>query len=345
MKKRNYIIFIISTILILSFVGCSTNKDSESVLSSNVLEDLKNDECDVMELLQRGDDCLKANDFASAKAFYEKSVIKDKMNIDTYSKIKDKYLDVNRLDDAYYFVNLAIDNSVDKNNMTKILDEIKSKFTPITLRSTIVKSSAFSLPTTVDVSVNNTDTESCDVTWNNSPNTNEIGTFTYNGFCNKYHRAVTYNLTIREPIKSHKIGFITDIYDESGEIFLKFDEAQLYLTPDNAVPEYLKDHPNASTYDLDILEYYIRNNSKETVTYKIAQNCSINLCAYVIPDNSLSTSPKSVDATFFKNYVINSNKEYHKNIETQYTAGNHGVFVWIDTEDNTITDINMQFTP
>jgi hypothetical protein len=200
MKKRHYykLILFIAISLTFSLIACNTNKDKEVVLSSNVLEDLNNDKLDIMSLLQRGDDCLKANDFASAKAFYEKAVIKDKMNIDTYLIIKDKYLDVNRLDDAYYFVNLAIDNSVDKDNMTKILDNIKSKFTPITLSNTIAKSSAFNLPTTVDVSVNNTDTETCDVTWDTSANTNNLGVFCYNGFCNKYHRTVTYNLSIKE---------------------------------------------------------------------------------------------------------------------------------------------------
>lgn len=128
-------------------------------------------------------------------------------------------------------------------------------------------------------------------------------------------------------------------------MFLKFDEAQFYSDPDNATPEYLKDHPNASTYELEYIEFYIRNNSKETVTYKIAQNYSFNLCSYLVPENPYSESPKSVDAAFFKNYVINSNKLYNENIDTKDPIGNRGVFVWVDTEENTITDINMQYTP
>lgn len=200
MKKGHYykLILFISTILILSFVGCSTNKDCESVLSSNVLEDLNNDKLDIMDLLQRGDDCIASEDYVSAKSLYEKAVMKDKINIDTYSKIKDKYLEVNRLDDAFYFVNLAIDNNVDTANMNLILDEIKSKFETITLSNNIVRFSTFSLPTTVDIYVNNTDTETADVTWETIASTEDLGTFTYNGYCNKYHRTITYNLTIKK---------------------------------------------------------------------------------------------------------------------------------------------------
>jgi hypothetical protein len=347
MKKSTYIIFIISTILILNLVGCSTNKDSETVLSSNVLEDLKNDECDAIELLQRGDDCLNANDYTSAKAFYEKAVMKDKMNIDTYSKIKDKYFEINRLDDAYYFINLAIDNGVDKDNMTKILADIKSKFTPITLSNTIVKSSAFSLPTKVDVSVNNTDIETCDVTWDTSANTNNLGSFIYNGFCNKYHRTVTYNLTIREPIKAHKIGFITAI-NNNGTFTLDFDEAQFYLDNDTAVKEYLVDNPNASTLDLNCVEYFIRNTSKEKVTYKISPNCSYSLCVHTFPDIDMSkfelkSELISVDENYFKNYVAEAKNKFDALFNG--TSGNRALLMWIDTEDDVITNITMQYTP
>ena len=220
MKKKHYykLILFIAISLTFSLIACNTNKDKEVVLSSNVLEDLNNDKLDIMNLLQRGDDYVASEDYETAKSFYEKAIMKDKMNIDTYLKIKDKYLEVNMLDDAYYFINLAIDNNVDTANMNLILDEIKSKFETITLSNTIIRLSTFTLPTTVDISLNNTDIETADVTWETTPRTNELGTFTYNGYCNKYHRTITYNLTIKKPDYSTYNGHWVTEYNSKYDI-------------------------------------------------------------------------------------------------------------------------------
>ena len=71
---------------------------------------------------------MEEENYDKAKKWYEKAISMSKANVDTYKKIKDKYLEKGRSDDAYRIVRLAIDNKVDVNNMKKLaLDLIDDK--------------------------------------------------------------------------------------------------------------------------------------------------------------------------------------------------------------------------
>ena len=52
--------------------------------------------------------------------------------------IKDKYIEANRLDDAYYFINLAIMNNVDVEKMKEVQKEISSKFEVVQLNDEVL---------------------------------------------------------------------------------------------------------------------------------------------------------------------------------------------------------------
>ena len=131
-KAKNLSIFL-SLLLISTFVSCS-KIDKETILSPNVTEDIKVEENEVKVTLEKGNSYLNDNDFANAKLTYEKAISIDKVNKDIYLQIKDKYLELTRFDDALYFVQLAINNNTDVDNMKIISDNIKSNFEITSIR-------------------------------------------------------------------------------------------------------------------------------------------------------------------------------------------------------------------
>ena len=53
--------------------------------------------------------------------------------------------------------------------------------------------------------------------------------------------------------------------------------------------------------------------------------------------------PIPLDANYFKNYVTESKNNFDTLFEC--TSGNRALLMWIDTEDDVITNLTMQYTP
>ncbi|NLK93867.1 MAG: hypothetical protein GX275_01560 [Clostridiales bacterium] len=358
-KKIKILSIISLSFCFFSLAGCKTsdNTTKEITLSTDVLQDLSNEKCDIMDLLQRGNDSLNIKEFVEAKSFFEKALLKNKLDSKTYTSIISSYTNINRFDDAYYFVNLAIDNGVTSDDIQNIKNNILSKFEPIALSSTIVKTSSFSLPNEISILVNNSDTVQSEVTWESNKNidTKNTGTFTFNGYSNKYNRKVSYTLIIREPIKKHIIGFATDIYEKNNSMYLDFDEAQFY-TFEEAKRVYLEDHPEDPNLSKFYNNYQIRNPEIQSIVYKISPNCSFNLCEFILEEYDKNKYSNKIDLinTNYKTFydytkkTIESGNSLLKNTPTNSNTiyyGNNGVLYWIDTEDGVIVNISMQFTP
>lgn len=179
------------------FIACAA-KDKQMVLSGNVSQQAKAEENEIEEKIKEGNKYLSEGKYEDAKQIYENAISIDKGNKESYLSIKDSYLDVDRLDDAFYIIKLAIENKVDIDNMKTQLEDIKKKFQVASLQGSIIENTAFTLPKTATVKVNNTDTEA-KVDWSiSSIDTSKAGTYTFEGIAEQYERPVKFVLTIKK---------------------------------------------------------------------------------------------------------------------------------------------------
>ena len=198
--KKNYLLkvllFFMCLLLIPTLYGCKS-KDKEIVISENVKEDLNSEKSAILELIEEGNTYLNSGNFSEARNSYEKAIAKDKTNVSTYLEIKDTYMKSSRFDDAYYIIKLAIDNNVSNDEMSKVLEEIKSNFSILNIEQTIIRNSDFNLPEQVNLPID-TVPNPVTIKWNQSKvDTSTCGTFTFDGYSDEYGRTVKLTLTIR----------------------------------------------------------------------------------------------------------------------------------------------------
>ncbi|WP_195986889.1 tetratricopeptide repeat protein [Clostridium sp. D53t1_180928_C8] len=199
MKKRA-IIQVISVIL-LGYLAIGSLEEviptaKEVVISENVREDIKAEEEEVYVLKRKANEYLEQNSFDDAKSLYEKAILMDKGNKDLYIEIKDEYIKYNRLDDAYNIVKMAIDNKVDIDNMNTIITDIKNKFEKIQYNYTVVQGDKYELPVEGIINVNGKDI-SVPIFWSEKEvNTNNTGSFIYEGVNEQYGRSFIVNLSV-----------------------------------------------------------------------------------------------------------------------------------------------------
>lgn len=368
-------LFIFCIFITVPLYGCNSKQDKEIVVAKNVKEDLNSTKSEILQLIEEGNAFLQSGKYPQARACYEKAISKDKTNESTYMQIKDNYVNAKRFDDAYYIIKLAIDNNVSKDEMSKILEEIKSNFSPISLENTISEGDDYSLPTQTNIPTDNI-TNPVNIRWSQKNiDTSAPGTFTYDGYIDEYGRTVHLTLTVKkvikkpketssqqvlasnqkesiivkkEVVKSNKIGFIDSIYENNGDTFIKFNETEFYRNED-AQREYAKDGftPSDTEWGHD---YYIRDNSKEQKVYKLSKDCKINICIYLVDSKTkykTSDELKPISKDDFKTYVYSSTCNYNDQLSKYPGLPNYNraLLFWINTEDDIITSMNMQYTP
>lgn len=184
--------------IISLLVGCTPNNKEIVVTTKDIAEsDTKED----VTLIQLGTDYLNLGRYNEAKEVFLKILEKYKDNASKYIEIKDKYIAANRLDDAYFIINLAITNNVDVDNMKNILAEIQNQFEIVTLSDEVLQYESFYLPSKVKVKINNIE-EELKVNWEESyVNTNNYGTYEYIGKTEEYNHIVKFTLKIKELVK------------------------------------------------------------------------------------------------------------------------------------------------
>ncbi|WP_394896420.1 Ig-like domain-containing protein [Clostridium paraputrificum] len=341
-NKKIMLLFIF--VLSLSLLGCNS-KDKSITLSTNVEEDMKVTENSILEAMNLGSNVLKEQNFTDAKGYFEKAISYDKTRVQTYLDIKDKYLEANRLDDAYYFIKLAIDNNITLDNVNEILKTIESKFETTIINASTSVGSKYTLPPEVPIKINNQTTK-VKVNWNDTNiSTDKVGTFQIEGIASEYNRKVKLNLSVTKIKKEQKIGFITDLYEKSGEIFIRFDECQIFF--DNPSKNIFTASNEANKDGLDLYKsygsngtifngYYIRNKTIESTEYKVSKSSSYKLCNWILNPALNNAQTQSIDYNTFKNYVKS---------KLDSSNSNRALLFWINTEDNIIINLEMQYTP
>ncbi|MDS0527198.1 Ig-like domain-containing protein [Clostridium sp. SHJSY1] len=369
------LLFIFSIFIVIPLYGCNSKQDKEIVVAKNVKEDLNSAKSELLQLIEEGNAFLQSGKYPEARSSYEKAISKDKTNESTYLQIKDNYMKAKRFDDAYYIIKLAIDNNVSKDAMSKVLEEIKSNFSPILIENTISEGADYSLPTQTNIP-EATITNPVNIRWpQKNIDTSSPGTFTYDGYIDEYGRTVHLTLTIKkvvkqansplpqqelsakqkisttqkkEVVKSSKIGFIDSIYEENGDTFIKFNETEFYRNGD-AQKEYAKDgfSPSSDAWGHD---YYIRDNNKEQKTYKLSKDCKINVCIYLVDSKveyKTADELRTMSKDDFKIYVSDSINKYNNQLteHPEMPKYDRALLFWINSEDDIVTSMNMQYTP
>ncbi|CDM69487.1 Hypothetical protein CM240_2350 [Clostridium bornimense] len=191
---------VLSIFAVINFMACKT-KDKENILLKDVKEQAKVEEQEIRTAIDNGNKYLEEEDYEKAKKWYDKAISISKNSIDTYIKIKDKYLEKGRKDDAYRIVRLAIDNNVDVENMKKELKKIEDTFDTIVINKSIYVGENYQLPSETILNIDGSDVNG-KITWdNNKVRTNKSGTFRYTGNIPQYGRSVQLVLSIKESSK------------------------------------------------------------------------------------------------------------------------------------------------
>ncbi|NFE65272.1 hypothetical protein FC761_00620 [Clostridium sporogenes] len=359
MRKKAIISLILILIVMLSASGCG-KKQKTSILANDVKQQEAMKENEIKKFIKDGTNFLNAGKYDDAKSSFEKAISMDKSNKGAYIEIKNKYMKKNRIDDAYYFIKLAVTNNVDTENMKKLLNDIKSKFEVVKVYVNVYQDNEYKLPDKIKAKINNEDKE-VGVVWNNkSVDTSKVGTIKYEGKIEQYDRIAELYLEIIEIEKETKkedntkkvkkiqeenknekvkevkegkqIGFINEIYEQNGKRYLKFDDVQFFLNKDandkTAEREAIKDGKlKAENVGKVPYEFYIRNKDKSLETYEISPNAYIYICGYRNNLNALDL--QKVNYESFKNLGFD-----------------HGNFLaYIYVENNVIVGIEEKFIP
>ncbi|EQB4334874.1 Ig-like domain-containing protein [Clostridium botulinum] len=363
MRKKAIVSLLLILIVMLSASGCG-KKQKTSVLTNDVKQQEAMKENEIKKFIKDGTNFLNAGKYDDAKSSFEKAISMDKSNKSSYIEIKNKYMEKKRIDDAYYFIKLAVSNNVDTENMKKLLNDIKSKFEVTKLDAGVYQNHEYQLPDKIKAKINNEDKE-VGVVWNNNNvDTSKVGTIKYEGKIEQYDRDVELNLEIieikkekeskkenntekvkkiqeenknekvKEFKKGKKIGFISKIYEQNGKKYLKFDEVEFFLNKDandrTAEREAIKDGKKILTDNGRIENgYYIRNKDKGLETYEISPNVDIYVCKYRINENMNTGDLQKISYEKFKNLGLS----------------NRCILGYVYLENNVVVKIEEQFIP
>ncbi|MBU5299536.1 Ig-like domain-containing protein [Clostridium sporogenes] len=359
MRKKAIISLMLILIVMLSASGCG-KKQKTSILANDVKQQEAMKENEIKKFIKDGTNFLNAGKYDDAKSSFEKAISMDKSNKGAYIEIKNKYMKKNRIDDAYYFIKLAVSNNVDTENMKKLSDNIKSKFEFVKVYVNVYQDNEYKLPDKIKAKINNEDKE-VGVVWNNkSVDTSKVGTIKYEGKIEQYDRIAELYLEIIEIEKETKkedntkkvkkiqeenknekvkeikegkqIGFINEIHEQNGKRYLKFDDVQFFLKKDanDKTPEIeaIKDGKiKAENVGKVPCQFYIRNKDKSLGTYEISPNVDIYISGYRNNLNALDL--QKVNYESFKNLGF----------------GHENFLAYIYVENNVIVRIEEQYRP
>ncbi|PIH04931.1 Ig-like domain-containing protein [Clostridium combesii] len=367
MRKKAIISLLLILITMLGISGCG-KKEKTSVLTNNVKQQEAMKENEVKKFIKNGTNFLNAGKYDDAKSSFEKAILMEKSNKGSYIEIKNKCMEKNRLDDAYYFIKLAVNNNVDTENMKKLLSDIRSKFEVTKLYVNVYQNNEYKLPDKIKAKINNEDKE-VGVIWNNDADTSEIGTIKYQGKIEQYDRCAELYLKVLESpkekeenndkeVKSDKnmnnskkddkdenlkevkngkqIGFINEIYERNGKRYLKFDDVEFFKNKDTndrtAEKEAIKDGKNEWIIDGRVTDdYYLRNKDNTLEDYEISQNVEIDICKYHVEGNVNTIDLQRISYEKFKI------------LDNVYGQGNALFYIYV--ENNVIVKIQEQFRP
>ncbi|KEH95543.1 tetratricopeptide repeat protein [Clostridium novyi] len=286
MKRKNIISLIVIFMIILSFSGCA-NESKGNVVTSDVKKEAKLKDDKIKSYIEEGSKLLGEKKFDEAKSAFQKAISEDKSNKDTYIKIKDKYMENQRMDDAYQIINLAVKNNVDTENMKKLSSDIKSKFEVSIIEQKAYEYGKYSLPSSVKIKINNEEKQ-VNVVWNNPKvDTTKVKVKKYTGKAQGYDREVQLNLSIL-PVKTvKKTVYAMGTYIKNNRRYLKTREVEFFRDTDEDmdIAERMAIQDGHADYLIDGRvddDYYIRDLNKPMKVYEMAPNASISVCEYMV---------------------------------------------------------------
>ncbi|MGL5153209.1 MAG: Ig-like domain-containing protein [Clostridium sp.] len=200
--RKTYLIGGVACIVILmsstAFALAKGENNKSEVIIDNITNEIKAEENEIINKIKDGEEKLTKNNYDEAMESFKDAISKEVTNKDTYIKIKDIYMGLNRKDDAYHIVRLAIANNIEKEEMTKIGEEIRKEFEVSTLTLKQSNRLKISLPKTVTMNINNQPKE-VEVTWEPVTDT-KVGSYVVKGKSIDYERDVELNLILFDKI-------------------------------------------------------------------------------------------------------------------------------------------------
>ncbi len=347
-------IFVLSNSLLL--ISCG-NTSKKITISENTQEEISLEENEIIKYIATGEKLLDEGNLQEAKENFDKSITFDKSNKDTYLRIKDKYLSMNKIDEAYNIIKTAIANNVDVENMKLILKEISSKFELIKLPFKVYQDSNYSLPNEVNINVYDTSV-SIPITWDtNTVDTNNLGTFTYEGYNDDYGRKVIVELTVVENVYDKQIGSIKKIYSVNGKTYIDVDLVEFYSGLETALPEAIKDNKAPINENGEYFlpnGIYIRNKYSKLTTYEVSSNCLLQILPMDYLNLGYDTKyienlPPLNPISFaeFKEFITERNKIFLEEDPKyrNYTLTDRETLCWIELKNGVAISIYRQHTP
>lgn len=312
MKRKKLKKLLISTVILVPLLFISCNNSSKKItISDDTQSEVALEESEVLSAITDGEKLIDEGKFEEAKEEFIKAITLDKTNKEMYLRIKDKYLSVDKTDEAYYFIKTAVTNNVDVENMKSVLKDISNKFEKINIQTSIYQNGNYSLPKEVTTMISG-DQVNIPVSWETQTvDTANIGTFIFQGYNEEYGRNITVELTVLENVYDKQIGSINKIYTSNGKTYIDVDLVEFY-TGEEALAEAKKD--NAAAYDETTGEYflpfsnYIRNNYSTITTYEVSKDSIyqlyfLDLLALGYGSESQVQELHTVSYETFKSYI------------------------------------------
>lgn len=354
MKRKKLMKLLISTVVLVPLLFISCNNSSKKItISDDTQSEVALEESEVLTAITDGEKLIDEGKFEEAKEEFIKAITLDKTNKEMYLRIKDKYLSVDKTDEAYYFIKNAVTNNVDVENMKSVLKDISNKFEKINIQTSIYQNGNYSLPQQVTTMISG-DQVNIPVSWENQVvDTANIGTFTFQGYNEEYGRSITVELTVLENVYDKQIGNITKIYTSNGKTYIDVDLIEFY-TGDEALAEAKKD--NVAPYDEKTGEYflpfgnYIRNNYSTITTYEVSKDCIYQLYfldLFALGYDSEAQIPEfnTVSYETFKSYI---DMRYKMQVDFGHIVDGEiestgATLSWIELKNNTAQSIYRRY--
>jgi tetratricopeptide (TPR) repeat protein len=186
-NKSNALVKVIAIILTMILVAACI------ILITSRLKQNK-----INNYIEEGSKYLQEKNIKKAASSFNEAVSIDELMEETYIKIKDLFIEYNRLDDAYNIINVAIKNGADDSSMNDIISEIEQKFEITTINQEVSLNEKYELPKKVSLTLNNEEKVEASIKWKTSlVNTDKTGTFEFEGTASKYGRPVKLILTVQ----------------------------------------------------------------------------------------------------------------------------------------------------
>ena len=261
----------------------------------------------IKNIISQGTDHLNNDNYTDAKIAFEKAISMDKSNKSTYIDIQTKYLKKGRLDDAYYFTKLAIQNNFDTENMKTILSEIESRLEVIKMDFYINQNEECELPKKILALISDEEILT-DVVWNNSTvDTSKLGTSIYEGKLEEYGRKIELRVTVKEREKNKISAYVQNIYNVNGKWYLDYIQINFHMN--GLYSPYDSTATIAALIDGETPNFsgfYIKRLTQFSKTIELSSNVELYICAHRLDyPNSLS-SADLVKVDFEKFKLLNT---------------------------------------